>query len=158
MTDHMLAITRILLADDDADDRFIFEALLREVAPGISLDFVSNGNDLLALLQHYIPDLLFLDLEMPYKNGLECLVEIRSHAQLKDLPVVVFSSTTRPANIQTAYEMGAHLFFIKSPKVSVFTEALHAILGLDWSRPERIKAQYHTGDRYLTFNEAASNA
>ena len=153
MIEKLPSITRILLADDDADDRFIFESFLHDVAPDVKLDVVSNGKELLTLLQHYVPDLLFLDLDMPYKNGLECLVAIRNHAQQKDLPVVVFSSTTRPGNIQTAYEMGAHLFFIKSPLASAFTDALRAILGLDWSKPEQVKEQYCVNGRYTAFNE-----
>jgi DNA-binding NarL/FixJ family response regulator len=99
-----------------------------------------------------VPDLLFLDLEMPYKNGLECLVEIRNNEALKHLPVVVFSSTTRPANIQTAYEMGADLFFIKPSVFSDLSNAVSTILKLDWSQPEVIKQQYAINGRYTAFS------
>src|SRR6476620_9213929 len=109
MTGTKLSIQSIVLADDDEDDRFVFKDVIHEVDEKVKVEIVSDGLQLMSLLKHFAPDLLFLDLEMPYKNGLECLVEIRANPLLEQLPVIVFSSTTRPANIQTAYEMGAHL-------------------------------------------------
>ena len=91
----------------------IKEDVIRNYNPSIRIDFVSNGLQLMEILPNFLPDLLFLDLEMPYKNGLECLLDIRNNNRLNHLPVIVFSSTTRQANIQTAYEVGAHLFQIK---------------------------------------------
>ena len=152
MNEQIIPIQTLLLADDDSDDCEVFCTVVRQIAPPIKVECVSNGRELMALLQHYVPDILFLDLEMPYKNGLECLVEIRENEILKDLPVVAFSSTNRPANIQTAYEMGAHLFLLKSPSYSEFTTALHSILlQLDWREPEAIKAQYCVNGRYTAF-------
>jgi DNA-binding NarL/FixJ family response regulator len=64
---------------------------------------------------------------------------------------VVFSSTTRPANIQTAYDMGANLFLIKSSSVNEYTKALNTILQLDWSKPDKVKEQYCINGRYAVF-------
>lgn len=144
-------IQSIVLADDDSDDSFLFNSVFEEIAPGKRLTVVKDGNELLDLLQHFVPDLLFLDLEMPYKNGLECLLAIRGNTDLQGLPVVVFSSTTRPANIQTAYEMGADLFFIKPSVFSDLSNAIHSILQFDWSHPENIKMQYCINGRYTAF-------
>ncbi|HEV7329579.1 MAG TPA: response regulator [Flavisolibacter sp.] len=152
INDQVNTVKNLLLADDDADDCEVFCSVVTTIAPAIKVECVSNGRQLMDLLRHYVPDILFLDLEMPYKNGLECLVEIRSHAQLKDLPVVAFSSTNRPANIQTAYEMGAHLFLLKSPFYSEFTAALKSILlNRDWRQPDRIREQYCINGRYTAF-------
>jgi DNA-binding NarL/FixJ family response regulator len=104
------------------------------------------------ILKNYVPDLLFLDLEMPFKNGLECLLEIRESASLQHLPVVVFSSTTRQSNIQTAYELGAHLFLVKSPTFSEYASSIRAVLELDWSSPNAVKEQYCINDRYAAFS------
>ena len=84
-------------------------------------------------------------------HGLECLVAIRGNNALKELPVVVFSSTTRPANIQTAYEMGADLFFIKPSVFSDLSKAIATILNFDWSNPAVIKEQYSVNGRYTAF-------
>ena len=146
------AVRSIVLAEDDVDDQNIFQIALQEVDPAIKLDFVANGKELSTLLQNFKPDLLFLDLEMPYKNGLECLVEIRENATLQNLPVVVFSSTTKPSNIQTAYEIGAHLFFIKPPVYQDYLSSIRAILKLNWQDPNSVKADYCVNGRYTAFN------
>lgn len=144
-------IQSIVLADDDSDDSFLFNSVFEEINPAPKLTVVEDGNALLHLLNHFVPDLLFLDLEMPYKNGLECLVAIRNSDVLRSLPVVVFSSTTRPANIQTAYDMGADLFFIKPSIFSDLSKAVETILNFDWSHPSSIKEQYCINGRYTAF-------
>jgi DNA-binding NarL/FixJ family response regulator len=110
------------------------------------------------LLIHYdqLPyirlNLLFLDLDMPYKNGLQCILEIRSHPVLNRLPNVVCSSTNRPSSIQTAYELGAHLVFLKTNDLHIFSSALLAILQMDWENPEDIKKQYMTPQGYSDYS------
>ena len=142
----------IVLAEDDIDDQNIFQIALQEVDPAIQLEFASNGNQLLEKLRLNKPDLVFLDLDMPYKNGLECLLEIRNDDELEHLPVIVFSSTTKQSNIQTAYEMGAHLFFIKPPVYTDYLSSIRAILNLNWTSPLHVKEQYCINGRYAAFN------
>jgi len=145
-------IGNIILAEDDVDDQNIFHIALQEIDSTVQTQFVSNGKELLQLLQNTTPDLLFLDLEMPYKNGLECLIEIRNNPKLEKIPVIVFSSTTKPSNIQTAYEMGAHLFFIKPPIYSDYLSSIKAIFNLNWDQPEEVRTQYCVNGRYTAFN------
>ena len=144
-------ILSIILADDDQDDHEFFKEALMEIAPSSKLTIVKNGDELLSLLRHYIPDFIFLDLDMPCKNGLECLTEIRSNPKIKNIPIVIFSSTTRPANIDTAYELGADLFFIKPSAYKDLTSSISAILKLDWKFPAKIKEQYYINGRYAAF-------
>ena len=85
----------ILLADDDEDDRFFFQEALNELSIGTRLTAVHDGEQLMKLLTETasaLPDVLFLDLNMPRKNGYECLREIKSSEQLKPLPVVILST------------------------------------------------------------------
>ena len=145
-------ITNIVLAEDDIDDQNIFQIAMQEIDPSVQVQFVANGKELLQLLQNYRPDIIFLDLEMPYKNGLQCLIEIRDNPRLATLPVIVFSSTTKPANIQTAYEMGAHLFFIKPPIYSDYLSSIKAIFKLNWNDPETVREQYCVNGRYTAFS------
>jgi CheY-like chemotaxis protein len=152
MAQKRLGIQSIILADDDEDDRFVFRDVIYQVASNVTVEIVSNGLQLMDLLKHFAPDLLFLDLEMPYKNGLECLVEIRNNPRLQELPVIVFSSTTRPANIQTAYEMGAHLFLIKESSFSEYTAAIESILALNWKEPGIIREQFCVNNQYVAFS------
>lgn len=144
-------IHSIILADDDSDDHHFFQEALREAAPSISLTIVKDGQELTELLKHFLPDLIFLDLDMPLKNGLTCLQEIRQHERINKLGVIIFSSTTRPANIETAYEMGADLFYIKPSNYSDLLASLKTILALDWSNPQQVKSSYLTEGKYTAF-------
>lgn len=145
-------INNIIFCEDDEDDRLFFKEITQELNSSIKVEFISDGFRLLQLLKHFVPDILFLDLEMPFKNGLECLVEIRANANLESLPIVIFSSTTRQANIQTSYEMGANLFLIKTPIYSEYSSSVKAVLNLDWSDPIAIKEQYCVNGRYTAFS------
>lgn len=145
-------IRSVVFAEDDEDDQLYFKEVFREIDPGIHIVFVTDGIRLSQLLQHFLPDLLFLDLEMPYKNGLQCLVELRENPVSTDLPVVVFSSTVQPANIQTAYEMGADLFLHKSSRYSEYADSLKKIINLDWDHPGKIRKQYFSGRTCRSFN------
>jgi len=149
---HIKTIANIILAEDDIDDQNIFQIALQEIDSSVQAQFVSNGRELIQLLQHFKPDLLFLDLEMPYKNGLECLLEIKRDPRLEKIPVIVFSSSTKPSNIQTAYEMGAHLFFVKPPVYSDYLSSIKAIFKLNWHDPDSVREQYCVNGRYTAFN------
>lgn len=144
-------VSSIVLADDDEDDALVFSETVREIDPAIRVEHVADGIKLMQFLQQYYPDIVFIDLDMPRKNGLECLREIRNHPVLTKLPVIVFSSTTRPANIQTAYEIGADLYLIKTSQIKDYVSAIRAILQLNWQQPEVIKKQYCINGRYAAF-------
>ncbi len=86
----------ILLADDDTDDCLFFEKALRGIPIAAHLTIVRDGEQLMSYLFEHsdsLPAILFLDLSMPRKTGFECLSEIKEHDNLKDLPVVVFTTS-----------------------------------------------------------------
>lgn len=112
----------ILLADDDDDDCFFFEKALREIPIATQLTIVNNGERLMDHLSknaEQLPDVLFLDLNMPRKSGFECLTEIMENSKLKDLFVVMFSTSyTLDRNyeqsmIDVLFRMGAHDYIRK---------------------------------------------
>lgn len=87
---------KILLAEDDADDRFFFAKALNELSIDAHLTMVHDGEALMEYLSKHLkdlPDVLFLDLSMPRKSGFECLTEIKDELQLLDLPVIMFSTS-----------------------------------------------------------------
>ncbi|HUC83488.1 MAG TPA: response regulator [Flavisolibacter sp.] len=136
-------IKHVFLADDDEDDRDVFRDVIYNIIPSAKVEVVNDGETLLHLLSHMIPDILFLDLEMPGKNGLQCLLAIRGNEKLKDIPIVVFSSTTRPANVQTAYDMGADLFLTKKSSFQEYTKCLETVLKMNWNDKAVIKKQFN---------------
>jgi CheY-like chemotaxis protein len=108
---------KIVLADDDDDDLFFFEQALRESGVQATLLTAINGVELMHTLQsmqHDLPDVVFLDLNMPRKTGLDCLTEIKAIEHLKELPVVIYSTSFDPAIVDLLFDKGAR-FYIRKP-------------------------------------------
>ena len=113
----------ILIAEDDFDDTFLLRRVFDRGQFGCSLQFVANGEEVLAYLQrkppfsdeatHPIPDLILLDLHMPKKDGFEVLEWLRKHPGLHRLVVVVFTSSDVPEDINRAYDLGANSYLVK---------------------------------------------
>jgi len=107
----------LLLADDDIDDCIFFEDALKELPISATLSTVNNGIQLMNYLlakSDDLPDVLFLDLNMPRKNGIECLTEIKLNDTLKDLPVIIFSTSFNLEVVDLFYQKGAH-YYIRKP-------------------------------------------
>ena len=142
------AIKTIFLADDNTQDCLSFEKAIVDIDVHLKLTTVTNGEELLRLLSNYTPDLLFLDLEMPYKNGFQCLQILRENKAYERLPIVVFSVTNRTNNIQVAYGFGANLFFIKPKDYSELVYSLKNILEMDWTDPKAITEKHFANNQY----------
>jgi CheY-like chemotaxis protein len=122
----------ILLADDDTDDCIFFKEALGELIMSTSLTTVHDGEELMRLLVNEtteLPQILFLDLNMPRKNGFECLSEIKQNNKLKNLPVIIFSTSFEQEVVNLLYKNGAQ-YFIRKPSLFLqFKEIiLHALL------------------------------
>src|SRR5688572_24616394 len=101
---------QILLADDDDDDRLLFLDVLNELPTPVTLSVAHNGELLMEMLDNPpLPNMIFLDLNMPLKNGFECLEEIRRDPRLKELPVIIFSTSSQPSAIDKVFKAGAQL-------------------------------------------------
>jgi CheY-like chemotaxis protein len=127
----------ILLAEDDQDDRDFFNKVLNEIPIPTHLTTVYDGEQLMDYLyknSEHLPDVLFLDLNMPRKNGFECLCEIKEDENLKHLLVVMFSTSfPRDSNyeedmINRLMEIGAHDFIRKSDSLVQLKELIHQVI------------------------------
>lgn len=106
----------LLLADDDIDDCIFFKEILEELPVSATLSIVNDGvqlMDYLSAKSDHLPDALFLDLNMPRKSGLECLSEIKSNSRLKNLPVIIFSTSLNMEVVNLLYQKGAHCYIRK---------------------------------------------
>ncbi|PQJ08946.1 response regulator [Flavipsychrobacter stenotrophus] len=110
------ASLNILLADDDADDRYFFEKALNELSIVTKFISVSDGAKLMDYLSknsENLPDIISLDFNMPRKNGLECVKEIKRNENLKHIPVIMCSTSLGDQIIDVLYSMGAHYYLHK---------------------------------------------
>jgi response regulator RpfG family c-di-GMP phosphodiesterase len=124
---------RLLLADDDKDDCFLFEDALREIPIPTNLITAPDGEKLMRILTEgktKVPDVVFLDLNMPLKNGFQCLVEIKHNALLKELPVVIFSTFFQDQAIEMLYKNGAHHCMRKPVEFYSLKKMVHCVLSL----------------------------
>lgn len=119
-------VLRILLADDDADDRLLFQEALEELAFPAKLTTVQNGEQLMLLLNKNDADhdILFLDLNMQRKNGFDCLSEIRHNKKLDGLAVIPISTSFHQDMVTLLYKNGAQ-HFIRKP--NEFSQLKHLI-------------------------------
>ena len=106
----------ILLAEDDETDRILFTDAFEELNFKTRINIVKNGMELMNYLTKngaVLPDLLFLDLNMPRKNGLECLKEIRTNIKLKEIPVAIYSTSASKDDVENTFLAGANIYIEK---------------------------------------------
>lgn len=125
----------IFYTDDDSDDKEIFKEIINEIHPDYSIEFQSDGLELLNHLKeiNYKPDILFLDINMPYTDGFQVLSEIRQNSAIKDLPIVILSTSNDVEAIARAKESGANLYICKPNSYSKLKDILAELLSLNWT-------------------------
>lgn len=120
----------ILLADDDDDDRYFFRKTLEELSFQTQFTTVEDGEKLMSYLlanSAKLPDVLFLDYNMPRKNGLECLISIKLNPKLQELPVIMYSTYVHEDLADMLYEHGAY-FYIRKTDLTELKKLLNMIL------------------------------
>lgn len=132
----MQPITRklnIYLADDDQADCLLFKDALEELPVSANLTTVHDGEQLMDLLTqkgNKLPDVLFLDLNMPRKNGFAALGQIKRDEKLLDLPVMVFSTANDQTKVKAVFRDAAHYYIRKPAKFSELKEVIYKALAL----------------------------
>lgn len=130
---NQIPVKHIFMTDDDEDDRVIFAEALLRVDPAIQLTQFENGKtfmDLICIPPDPLPDMVFLDINMPVLNGFECLEKIRNrNGQVKDIQIIVFTTSSDPLDIQKAKELGANFYAVKPNSlegfISLISRAVH---------------------------------
>ncbi|MBA2422879.1 MAG: response regulator [Chitinophagales bacterium] len=141
---------RILLADDDAEDRELFKEVAAGVHSNIRLASVPDGEKLMAWLMRKnspLPDIIFMDLNMPRKGGKECLEEIRNIHNLRHIPVVIYSTSSSLWDIDDTFNKGANLYIRKPTSARELESILKKVVALDWQMyaPKSNKQQFVLG-------------
>ncbi len=121
----------ILLADDDMDDCLFFKIALDELSLSAQLTTVHDGEHLMNYLSdnlEQLPHVLFLDINMPRKSGMECLSEIKRDPKLKDIPVVMFSTSNSWDTINMLFKSGSHIYIHKPSDFAHLKQVIHHAL------------------------------
>jgi CheY-like chemotaxis protein len=124
----------ILLAEDDRDDRLFFKNAFRDLKIDNRMSICENGVDLMDYLAgaETLPDILFLDLNMPGKNGFECLKEIRSTGRYRDMSVAIYTSLSLPTIQYEVLSAGANIFIKKPNDPAMLKKILLEVIYINW--------------------------
>jgi len=107
-------MVNIVIAEDDKDDFLLLKEALENVLPKFNLNHLRDGNTFLkSLSKDSDPDLIFLDLNIPKKNGIECLIELRQQKKLQTTPVIIYSTSSDVEDIDRCYKNGCTLYLVK---------------------------------------------
>ena len=130
-----IEVLTVVLVDDDEDDRLIFKEAIEEIKIKTKLWLFSNGEELMNFLkdpEQMLPQLVFLDLNMPVKNGMQCLKEIRQSNLLKDLSVAIYSTSSSENDIEDTFIKGANIYIQKPNDFNKLKDVLKEVLKINW--------------------------
>ena len=126
-----MLIQHILMADDDADDRFLVQAAFEDNKIEQKLLFFEDGEQLLDHLQDEsiqgITRFILLDLNMPKRDGRDVLRTLKADEQLSTIPVIVFSTSKAPDDINSSYKLGANSYVVKPSSYEHLKEVIQKI-------------------------------
>ncbi len=128
----------VFLADDDVDDREFFISACSDVDEALRCSTFPDGKSILDHLLKSgseLPDIVFLDINMPMKNGFECLEEIRNSNHLRDLCIIMYSTSNNLMDIKKSYELGANGFVQKPNSFNSLKKLLDNIFDANWNDP-----------------------
>jgi len=129
-------LTNIFLTDDDSDDCQLFSEALHEIFPDSQtrLTITNDGVKLMEALKESVPpapEVIFLDLNMPRKNGFECMQEIRKTALYQNIPIIIFSTTSNSDIVDKTFEHGANFYICKPQSYSLLKKTIALVLSFD---------------------------
>ena len=129
----------ITLADDDEDDRLFFTDAFDELKINTIVNTVNNGKELLNFLNHpdtVLPNIVFLDLNMPILNGIDCLKQIKLNEKYKDIAIAIYSTSSSDQDVEDTFVLGANIYIKKPSNFDDLKKILSDVITINW--------QYHT--------------
>jgi len=122
------------MAEDDEEDIDLFKNVLADLEVEVNLQVAVNGVELMKMLEESVvyPELVFLDLNMPFKNGMLCLQEIKANPKWKNVKVIILSTSSQQDQIKAAYDKGADFYMVKLSNYVDFKNAVASCLQKTW--------------------------
>jgi CheY-like chemotaxis protein len=143
------------LADDDADDRSLFTESLEQIKADVNCTEAADGKELLSNLSQSDekPHAIFLDINMPEMDGWQCLKHLKSTPDFKQIPVIMYSTSSNQKEIKLAFDLGAMCYCIKPENFTELKMVLQGIAdNIHGPLPDTIK---QLGYKCLYFKEVA---
>ena len=132
----MSKVRKILIVDDDSDDQVLLIEALRDLDATTKFQTATNGHHALELLHsslHELPDLVFLDLNMPRMNGIQFLLEVKQRQELRAVRVIIYSTSSDQKDMAETARLGAEHFITKPTGLSELKLKLRSLLTHEWA-------------------------
>ena len=137
----------VVMAEDDNDDFEILADAISKVPVKILLSRAEDGVVLMKLIHEKIPDLLFLDIILPQRDGRDCIREIRSDKKFDGLPIIVYTSLKDLETVEFCYRWGTNIYVHKPQSYSDIAEIVRKIFSINWK-----KLQYYPSRSEFVLN------
>lgn len=127
--------THIILADDDEDDRMFFTDAFEELKMATKIQTFENGVELMNHLndeEAVLPEIIFLDLNMPKKNGMECLHEIKANQRFKEIAIAIYSTSSSEEHVEDTFVNGANIYIKKPSDFNALKKVLQDVITMNW--------------------------
>lgn len=127
--------TYIILADDDEDDRMLFTDAFDEIKIATKVQAFKDGAE---LMNHFnnedcvLPEILFLDLNMPKKNGIECLKELKANPRFENMAIAIYSTSSSEEHIEETFVSGANIYIKKPNDFNTLKKVLQDVVTMNW--------------------------
>jgi DNA-binding response OmpR family regulator len=130
-------LSRILFVDDDSDDFELFSDVVKEIDPKAEVVHASSSLHIEKFLKLFLPEIIFLDYNMPEVNGIECLKRIKKNKEFNKVPVIIYSAHYN--QIVEFFKNGANAFIEKPFSVYDLKKIIETILRRDWQEESAMK-------------------
>lgn len=127
--------TLVTLADDDEDDRLLFTDAFDELKINTVVSTFNNGQLLMDFLNNpesVLPHIIFLDLNMPIKNGIDCLKEIKQNERLKNIAIAIYSTSSSDDDVENTFVLGANVYIKKPADFNTLKKILNDVVTVNW--------------------------
>lgn len=127
-------MNRIMLIDDDPDDQLFFRDAVQTIRPGLDCELASTCQEAFRQLEKPPPpDFIFMDLNMPVMNGFDCLAYLKNQNNYKDIPIIIFTTSKNPNDINRTKQLGARWFMTKPDDFNILCNKLNKVIQMDFT-------------------------
>jgi CheY-like chemotaxis protein len=123
---------RLLLVDDDEEEFELFLSAVKEIRPDVEVIHADGCSDILGILSSKNPQIVFLDINMPTVDGIDCLKIIRGRQEYANLPVIMYSTSNNKLSIQQSFDQKANLYVVKSYSYQGLLQVLTKVFSINW--------------------------
>jgi CheY-like chemotaxis protein len=127
-------IQNVLVAEDDKDDFEILADVIKDRSVKVLVTHAENGDILMRMIHEKIPDLLFLDVVMPCRDGKACIKEIRADKKFDGLPVIIYTSVRDMDTVEFCFRNGSNMYVLKPETYSEIVDVVDKIFSVQWKK------------------------